>query len=132
MRVWKIITDLTEEENNRLDKVFSKEDGQIMRDLFTDEKIFAWDEVINNVMYPYAICTDEVMELVSDIAHKYNIKFGPIDITDEFLMGVYEIPDEDFIRYREENMTEDLVYEKLKRFGACSLTDFDKGVLANC
>lgn len=131
MKVWKIITDLTEEEHDNLVNVFSLEDAEAIREMDEESEIFSWDEIIDGQMQPYLMCSEEIIEKISELCQKYDIKFGPIEITEPFLMGEYEIPDSDFIRYREENLTEDLVYEKIKKLGVDSLTDLDKFVLQN-
>ena len=44
-------------------------------------------------------------------------------------MGEYEIPDDDFIAYREQNLTEDIIYSKIIYHGVDSLTELDKKIL---
>ena len=131
MRVWKVITDLTEEENEIVVDLFQEDDIQAIYEMDRNGEVYNWDNVIDGVMHPYFLCTEPVIDKISEICYRYGIKFGPIDITEEFLMGMYEIPDSDFIRYREENITEDIVYTKIKRFGADSLSDLDKWILEN-
>ncbi len=131
MRVWKIITDLTVEESENINDIFSREDGDIVRNLDENSEIYSWDLVDGDIYIPYLICTEEVVNIISELSHKYAIKFGPIDITEEFLLGLHEIPDSDFDQYRADNLTEDLVYKKLKKFGASSLDELDKYVLEN-
>jgi hypothetical protein len=129
MRVWKVITDLTEEENEFVIDLFQEDDIQSIYEMDRNGEVYNWDEVVDGVMRPYFLCTEAVIDKLSEICYKYGIKFGPIDITEDFLMGLYEIPDSDFIRYREEHLTEDIVYKKIKKFGGSSLDDLDKYVL---
>lgn len=132
MKVWKVITDLTVEENDLLDELFSEEDANKIREMDENSDIFSWDFINGKTYIPYLICTEPVMEVICDICDRYSISFGPIDITEEFLLGLHDIPDSDFVKYREENLTEDLVYKKIKKFGGSSLDKLDKYVLENC
>ena len=132
MKVWKVITDLTVEENDLLDELFSEEDANKIREMDENSDIFSWDFIDGKTYIPYLICTEPVMDVICDICDRYSIAFGPIDITEEFLLGLHDIPDSDFVNYREENLTEDLVYKKIKKFGGSSLDELDKYVLENC
>ncbi len=132
MKVWKIITDLTVEESENLYDIFSEADANIIREMDVTTEIYSWDFVDGDIFIPYLICTENVVYAISDLCDRYAIKFGPIDITDEFLMGLHEIPDEDFDNYRINNLTEDIVYSKVKKFGGRSLDWLDKQVLENC
>ena len=129
MKVWKIITDLTPEQSENIDEIFTKDDGAIIRNLDRNSEIFSWDFIEDDMFIPYLLCTEEVVNSLSDICHKYEIKFGPIDITEEFLMGQHNIPDSDFEEYRIYNLTEDMVYDKIKKFGSESLDPLDKRIL---
>ena len=131
MRVWKIITDLTVEESENINEIFTIEDGDIVRDLDENCEIYSWDLIDGEIFIPFLLCTEQVIDIVSDLSHKYGIKFGPIDITEEFLMGLVEIPDSDFTRFREENLTEDIVFDKIKKYGGESLSELDKTILLN-
>ena len=132
MKVWKVITDLTLEESENLHDIFSEADANIIREMDSVTEIYSWDFVDGDIFIPYLICTENVVYAISDLCDRYAIKFGPIDITDEFLMGLHEIPDEDFDNYRINNLTEDIVYSKVKKFGGRSLDWLDKQVLENC
>jgi hypothetical protein len=131
MRVYKIITDITEEESDNMDKIVSEEDGILIVKLDETEDIFSWDFVEGETFIPYMICTEEAIKTFTYVCTKYGYQFEPIDITEEFLMGQHEIPDSDFIRYREENLTEDMVFDKIKKYGGDSLSELDKTILLN-
>lgn len=130
MKVWKILIDITEEESNEIQNLFTEEEGNAIREIDERGEIFSFDDWETGTHY--FICTEEVVNFVGDLCYKYSMNFGFIDVTEEFLMGIHEIPDEDFIQYREMNLDEDIIYAKIKKFGARSLTDLDKNVLANC
>ena len=132
MKVWKVITDLTLEESENIHDIFSEADANIIREMDANTEIYSWDFVDGDIFIPYLICTEKVVYAISELCDRYAIKFGPIDITDEFLMGLHEIPDEDFDNYRINNLTEDIVYSKVKKFGGRSLDWLDKQVLENC
>ena len=129
MKIWKVITNLTEEENDNIVNFFSDEDAAIIYELDEKSEVFGYDEIVDGMIHPYLLCTEEVIKVVADISKKYNLEFDYTDITDEFLMGMYEIPDSDFTDFRVENLTEDLVYRKIKELGVDSLTELDKKIL---
>lgn len=131
MRVWKVITDLNPDESDFLEDIFSYEDQVILRGIAEGEMVYNWDFVDGDVFIPYIICSESVIEALSEMSDKCGIAFGPIDITEEFLMGLHEIPDEDFDNYRINNLTEDIVYSKVKKFGGKSLDWLDKRILEN-
>jgi hypothetical protein len=131
MRVWKIITDLTEEESELITEMFTQEDADIIREMDSKSEISSWDFVDGDIFIPYLLCTESVMNGICDMCGRYGISFGPIDITEEFLMGLHEIPDSDFEEYRINNLTEDIVYSKVKKFGGKSLDWLDKRILEN-
>ena len=129
MKVWKIITDLTPEQGEGIDEIFTREDGDLIRNLDGNNEIFSWDYIEDDVYIPYLLCTEQVINILSDLCQKYNFKFGPIDVTEEFLLGRFDIPDSDFEEFRVDNLTEDMVYGKIKKFGVDSLDDLDKRIL---
>jgi len=129
MKVWKIITDLTPEQGEGIDEIFTREDGDLIRNLDGNNEIFSWDYIEDDVYIPYLLCTEQVINILSDLCQKYNFKFGPIDVTEEFLLGRFVIPDSDFEEFRVDNLTEDMVYWKIKKFGVESLDDLDKRIL---
>ena len=131
MKVWKVMTDLTVEEGDMIQDIFTDEDGDFIRSLDENEEIFSWDFVDGEIYIPYLLCTKEVAYAIRDICDKYAIKLLPIDITEDFLMGLYKIPDSDFEDYRLANLNEDLVYSKIAKFGVESLDEVDKYVLHN-
>jgi len=130
MKVWKILIDITEEESDNIHNLFTEEEGDAIREIDDRGEMFSFDDWETGTHY--FMCTEEVVNFVAGLCHKYDMNFGYIDVTEEFLMGIHEIPDEDFIHYRESHLNEDIVYMKLKKFGARSLTDLDKSVLENC
>jgi hypothetical protein len=131
MKVWKIITDLTVDESENLHDIFTEEDGNVIREMDENMEIYSWDFIEGDIYIPYLICSEAVVYKISELCDNYAIKFGPIDITEEFLLGLHDIPDSDFDQYRVDNLTEDLVYKKVKKFGASSLDSVDKYILEN-
>ncbi len=131
MRVWKIITDLTPEQNAMYPDAFLDEDNKRIEDLGREHGIQSWDHEKEDAIIPYLICTEDAVKELIAITKKYDIKFEPIDITEEFLMGLHLIPDDGFIKFREDNITEDIVYAKIKKYGGKSLDKLEKSVLEN-
>ena len=132
MKVWKIITDLTPEQNENLDEIFSDEDQMLLYKLGKDHTVYNWDHVTENTVTPYVICDEDIMDVMCNLCDRYDIKWGPIEITEEFLMGLHWVPDVDFTIFRELNITEDIIYDKIKKFGGKSLDDLEKSILKNC
>lgn len=129
MKVWKISTNLTVEMNDNIHNIFSIEDALAITEMDDSGEVFAWDDEENGFMIPYLICDESIVDQLIKICENYDITFEPTDITEDFLMGMYDIPDSDFTDYLEENLTEDIVYAKIKRLGVNSLTDLDKRIL---
>jgi hypothetical protein len=129
MKVWKILTNLTVEESENINEIFNEDEGDIIRKLDRDNEIYSWDFIDGDVFIPYLICTETVIDILVEITVQHGYLIEAIDITHDFLLGQYEIPDSDFEDYRLNNLTEDMVYEKIKKFGSVSLDGLDKKIL---
>jgi hypothetical protein len=129
MEVWKLITDIDPDRADSIrDEVTYKEDA-LLNSLVENGQIYNWDLIEDGKITPFFICDEKVLNILNGIFHKYGSEFEYINITEEFLMGEYEIPDEDFIAYREQNLTEDIIYSKIIYHGVDSLTELDKRIL---
>jgi hypothetical protein len=129
MQVWKLITDIDPDIADSIrDKVTYKEDA-LLTSLQESGQVYNWDLIEDEKITPFLICEEKVLNILNGIFSKYGSEFEYINITEEFLMGEYEIPDEDFIAYREQNLTEDIIYSKIIYHGVDSLTELDKRIL---
>jgi hypothetical protein len=129
MQVWKLITDIDPDIADSIrDKVTYKEDA-LLTSLQESGQVYNWDLIEDEKITPFLICEEKVLNILNGIFSKYGSEFEYINITEEFLMGEYEIPDEDFISYREQNLTEDIIYSKIIYHGVDSLTELDKRIL---
>lgn len=129
MKVWKVLTNLSVEESENINEIFNEEDGDVIRKLDRDNEIYSWDFIEGEVFIPYLICDETVINILVDMTIQYGYQIEAVDITHDFLLGQYEIPDSDFEDYRINNLTEDMVYEKIKKFGSDSLDGLDKRIL---
>ena len=132
MRVWKVITNVTEDQDFYYYDAFSLEDQSTVRSRINEKNFFDYDFVENGMLSSYVICPEEIMEMICNLCDGYEINLASIDITEEFLMGLHDIPSDDFDNYRLENLTEDIIYLKVKKFGGKSLDEVDKHILENC
>lgn len=129
MQVWKLITDIDPDIADSIrDKVNYKEDA-LLNSIQESGQVYNWDLVEDGKITPFFICDERVLNILNGIFSKYGSEFEYINITEEFLMGEYEIPDDDFIAYREQNLTEDIIYSKIIYHGVDSLTELDKRIL---
>ena len=129
MQVWKLITDIDPDIADSIrDKATYKEDA-LLTSLQESGQVYNWDLIEDEKITPFLICEEKVLNILNGIFSKYGSEFEYINITEEFLMGEYEIPDEDFISYREQNLTEDIIYSKIIYHGVDSLTELDKRIL---
>ena len=129
MQVWKLITDIDPDIADSIrDKVNYKEDA-LLNSIQESGQVYNWDLIEDGKITPFFICDERVLNILNGIFSKYGSEFEYINITEEFLMGEYEIPDDDFIAYREQNLTEDIIYSKIIYHGVDSLTELDKRIL---
>ena len=129
MRVWKLITDIHPDRADSIrDEVTYREDN-LLRSLSESGQVYNWDLVEDDKITPYFICDEKVLNIMNGIFHKYGSEFEYVDITEEFLMSEYDIPDDDFHLYRLNNLTEDIIYKKIIFHGVDSLNELDKKIL---
>lgn len=129
MQVWKLITNIDPDISDSIrDEVTYKEDA-LLNSIQESGQVYNWDLIEDGKITPFFICDEKVLNILNGIFSKYGSEFEYINITEEFLMGEYEIPDDDFIAYREQNLTEDIIYSKIIYHGVDSLTELDKKIL---
>jgi hypothetical protein len=129
MKIYKILTDLTEEKDEYLKSNLTREEEKIIFRYFEDGNI-SYDLVSENgTITSYLMCSEEVLNYTTSLFYKYEVKFVISDITNDFLIGKVNINDKDFQNYLLENLDIDTILDKINEFGIESLTEVDKSIL---
>ena len=129
MKIYKILTDLTEEKDEYLKSNLTREEERIIFRYFEDGNI-SYDLVSENgTITSYLMCSEEVLNYTTSLFYKYEVKFVISDITNDFLIGKVNINDKDFQNYLLENLDIDTILDKINEFGIESLTEVDKSIL---
>lgn len=129
MKVYRILTDITTYQNDTVEDWMSIKDKNEISKIADSSSFYNYDIIENDIITPFIICESKFMFVLKSVIEKYGIKFIPEDITKEFLYGKVHIPDEDFINYRKQNLTEDIIFDKINELGAESLDELDKKIL---
>lgn len=129
MNVYKISSNLTESENDKIYNNLSRENKKKISDLN--------EGVLNNDIFDefghmtsYMICDKEVIDFIVDIFCENEVKYKVEDITKLFLYGQVKIEDNDFQNFLKENLDIDTILDKINEVGINSLTDLDKEILS--
>jgi hypothetical protein len=129
MKIYKILTDLTEEKDEYLKSNLTREEEKIIFRYFEDGNI-SYDLVgEDGIITSYLMCSEEVLDYTISLFYKYEVKFVISDITNDFLIGKVNINDKDFQNYLLENLDIDTILDKINEFGIESLTEVDKSIL---
>jgi len=129
MNIYKISTNLTESESDKIYNNLSREDKKKISDLnegVLNSDIF--DEFGH--MTSYMICNKEVVDFIVNVFHENKVKYKVEDITKLFLYGQVKIEDKDFQNFLKENLDIDTILDKINEIGINSLTDLDKEILS--
>ena len=130
MKIYKILTDLTEEKDEYLKSNLTREEEKIIFRYFEDGNI-SYDLVSENgTITSYLMCSEEVLNYTTSLFYKYEVKFVISDITNDFLIGKVNIDDKDFQNYLLENLDIDTILDKINELGIESLTEVDKSILS--
>ena len=129
MNVYKISSNLTESENDKIYNNLSRENKKKISDLN--------EGVLNNDIFDefghmtsYMICDKEVIDFIVDIFCENEVKYKVEDITKLFLYGQVKIEDKDFQNFLKENLDIDTILDKINEISINSLTDLDKKILS--
>jgi len=129
MKIYKISTDLTDEKNEYLKSNLTREEEKKIFRYFEDGNI-SYDLVgEDNFITSYFLCSKEVLDYITSLFYKYEVKFEISDITNDFLIGKVNIDDKDFQNYLLENLDIDTILDKINEFGIESLNEVDKSIL---
>lgn len=127
-RVYKLNTDMTKEFIYAIEGSMDRSDIDFLENLGNDELVF--DFIENGFNCAYAICDEYVIEKIKDIFLKYGGIVKETDITKEFFYNIIKIDDLGFTQYLYDNMTKDMILDKIIELGKDSLTDMDKEILS--
>jgi len=129
MKIYKICTDMTQERDEELKSLLTREEEKQIFRYFEDGNI-TYDIVGDDgLVKVYFLCAEEVLEYVVALFYKYEVKFSIEDITNDFLIGRVSIDDNDFQKYLLENLDIDTILDKINEFGIESLTKTDIEIL---
>jgi len=129
MKIYKISTDLTNEKDEYLKSNLTREEEKKIFRYFENGNI-SYDLVgEDNFITSYFLCSKEVLDYITSLFYKYEVKFEISDITNDFLIGKVNIDDKDFQNYLLENLDIDTILDKINEFGIESLNEVDKSIL---
>jgi hypothetical protein len=99
-KVWKVTTELTEDENRKLMSSMSEEEHQLMMNLELDLSV---DVLEDDKVTSFVICNELNLEKLKSLLMNHNVIFSIVDTTDFFTDAETNI----------EDLSEDTIYEKL-------------------
>lgn len=127
-KVYKLNTDMTKEFIDDVQSSMNISEIEFLENLGNDEPVVDFME--NGFNACYIICTEYIVEKVKSIFLKYGGTVKDTDITKEFFYGIIKIDNAMFEQYIYDNMTKDMVLDKILELGKESLTDLDKEILS--
>jgi hypothetical protein len=99
-KVWKVTTELTEDENKKLMSSMSEDEHQLMMNLELDLSV---DVLEDDKVTSFVICHELNLEKLKSLLMNHDVKFSIVDTTDFFIDDQTNI----------EDLSEDSIYEKL-------------------
>lgn len=99
-KVWKVTTELTEDENKKLMSSMTDDEHQLMMNLELDLSV---DLLEDDKVTSFVICNELNLEKLKSLLMNHNVKFSIVDTTDFFIDDQTNI----------EDLSEDSIYEKL-------------------
>jgi hypothetical protein len=127
-KVYKLNTNMTEELIDSIEGSMSESDLDFIENLGVYE--FCFDFIEDGFNGSYIVCNDYVLESIKDTFAKYGGIVKEIDVTKEFFYGIIKIDDLAFDQYLYENITKDMILDKILELGKDSLTEMDKEILS--
>ena len=125
-RIFRINTNLTEERDEEIDKSLDKSDREIINMVADDDEFSTFDITDDEgYLVSYILGDQKQINLMVSMLIKYEIKHTVTDITKEFMMGRISIPTLDFREYYINNLTKDLLLDKINEYGKESLTSYE-------
>lgn len=99
-KVWKVTTELTEDENKKLMSSMTDDEHQLMMNLELDLSV---DLLEDDKVTSFVICNELNLEKLKSLLMNHDVKFSIVDTTDFFIDDQTNI----------EDLSEDSIYEKL-------------------
>jgi hypothetical protein len=129
MNVYKISSNLTESENDKIYNNLSRENKKKISEL---NEVILNNDVFDEFghMTSYMVCEKDVIDFIVDLFHENEVKYKIEDITKLFLYGQVKIEDKDFQDFLKENLDIDTILDKINEIGIESLSDLDKQILS--
>lgn len=127
--VYKISSNLTESENDRIYNSLSRENKKKISEL---NDIVLNNDVIDEFGHitSYMVCDKDVIDFIVNLFNENSVNYKVEDITKLFLYGQVKIEDKDFQNFLKENLDIDTILDKINEIGINSLTDLDKKILS--
>jgi hypothetical protein len=127
--VYKISSNLTESENDRIYNSLSRENKKKISEL---NDIVLNNDVIDEFGHitSYMVCDKDVIDFIVNLFNENAVNYKVEDITKLFLYGQVKIEDKDFQNFLKENLDIDTILDKINEIGINSLTDLDKKILS--
>lgn len=122
-KVFKIATNLTAKENSYIASNMCEEE------IANIEILSSVDIEETQHITTYLICDIANIFKLEDLLIKHSVKFKTEDITEKFMHGEVEIDDDKFKSYLNNNLTVDIVLDKICKAGIESLSELDRIVL---
>ena len=99
-KVWKVKTNLTEDENKKLMSSMTDEDHDLMMSLDLDLSV---DVLEDDKITSFMVCNELNLEKIKSVLFKYNVVFETVDTTDFFVSDKVTI----------DELSDEYIYEKI-------------------
>lgn len=99
-KVWKVKTNLTQDENKKLMSSMTDEDHDLMMSLDLDLSV---DVLEDDKITSFMVCNELNLEKIKSVLFKYNVVFETVDTTDFFVNGEVTI----------DELSDEYIYEKI-------------------
>ena len=99
-KVWKVKTNLTQDENKKLMSSMTDEDHDLMMSLDLDLSV---DVLEDDKITSFMVCNELNLEKIKSVLFKYNVEFEAVDTTDFFVNDEVTI----------DELSDDYIYEKI-------------------
>ena len=99
-KVWKVKTNLTEDENKKMMSSMTDEDHDLMMSLDLDISV---DVLEDDKITSFMVCNELNLEKIKSVLFKYNVEFEAVDTTDFFVNDEVTI----------DELSDDYIYEKI-------------------
>lgn len=129
-KLYNIETDLSIERNLGVVNDLDYGDFYRFKKLKNDPDFFMYDiENSDGTIHSFLIADDDQVDTIKYALGKCGVSFRFYDITREFLMGVIQVPLEEFEEYYDRNIDKDIILDKINLYGMRSLSERDFEIL---